>query len=307
VVSITFGRDASEAVIVYSATDAKNRFGEVLDYIDKGAVQVRKNNRPFAYIMSAEEYAIARPVLARERIRRLIAAKDQTCLDLLTDYANGKRSRNAMVLDLELDNYGDLLNALSMAGLKAPRIPKDRAKTMALDFRASLRSKAIRLVLPDWGALIALARAGKLDLLSCFHPNIRFLTTDVVLHQVRRRVDLESGDAIGAFLTKHKARLEVGETTFAGLMKASGSDAAIELPWDFAELSVYSYMPTVPESPPGEATIAVFEDDWFLSHDIRVPRHFTWISTSAFLDAVEKSEQGHSESHPMSAPKRKRH
>lgn len=39
-----------------SATDAKNRFGEMLEELTKGPVSIKKNGRDYAVILSAEEF-----------------------------------------------------------------------------------------------------------------------------------------------------------------------------------------------------------------------------------------------------------
>ena len=41
----------------YSATDAKNRFGELLEAARKEPVHVQKNGRDVAVVLSPEEYA----------------------------------------------------------------------------------------------------------------------------------------------------------------------------------------------------------------------------------------------------------
>jgi prevent-host-death family protein len=40
----------------FSATDAKNKFGEVMDELLKGPVGIQKNGRDFAVILSADEF-----------------------------------------------------------------------------------------------------------------------------------------------------------------------------------------------------------------------------------------------------------
>ncbi|MFD2649085.1 type II toxin-antitoxin system Phd/YefM family antitoxin [Devosia albogilva] len=42
---------------VVSATDAKNRFGQVLEMAQAGPVHIQKSGRDVAVVLSAEEYA----------------------------------------------------------------------------------------------------------------------------------------------------------------------------------------------------------------------------------------------------------
>jgi prevent-host-death family protein len=44
-------------MVEISATDAKNRFGEVLEMARKEPVRIQKNGRDVAVMLSAEEYA----------------------------------------------------------------------------------------------------------------------------------------------------------------------------------------------------------------------------------------------------------
>ncbi|HWA20523.1 MAG TPA: type II toxin-antitoxin system Phd/YefM family antitoxin [Devosia sp.] len=52
-----------------SATDAKNRFGELLDQARKGPVHVQKNGRDVAVLLSAEEYARLTEAAAAPKVR----------------------------------------------------------------------------------------------------------------------------------------------------------------------------------------------------------------------------------------------
>ena len=40
-----------------SASDAKNKFGELLEFARKGPVKIERNGRPVAVVVSAEEFA----------------------------------------------------------------------------------------------------------------------------------------------------------------------------------------------------------------------------------------------------------
>jgi prevent-host-death family protein len=56
------------AMASMTATDAKNRFGEVLELARKEPVRVQKNGRDVAVVLSAEEY---QSLIARGQERRI--------------------------------------------------------------------------------------------------------------------------------------------------------------------------------------------------------------------------------------------
>ena len=148
-------------------------------------------------------------------------------------------------------------------------------------------AKSIRLVIPDSGVLISLAQGGLLDLLTVFHQNVQVVITDVVEYEVTHRIDIDDARSIRAFLTKNADRVQVDETSFASLLKSLRDHPDIELPVDAGELSIYSYVTTTKESNPGEATLILFEDDWFIRNAVR-PGNVHLLSTRAFLDGLER-------------------
>ena len=56
----------------YSATDAKNRFGEVLEAARKGPVHVQKNGRDVAVVLSPEEYGRLRDGETKPKVNPLV-------------------------------------------------------------------------------------------------------------------------------------------------------------------------------------------------------------------------------------------
>jgi len=52
----------------YSALDAKNRFGELIEAAQRQPVGITRNGRPSVVVISAESYA-RRQRMARERLR----------------------------------------------------------------------------------------------------------------------------------------------------------------------------------------------------------------------------------------------
>lgn len=55
-----------------SATDAKNRFGEVLELARKEPVRIQKNGRDVAVVISAEEYAQLKEQAGSVKVRPLV-------------------------------------------------------------------------------------------------------------------------------------------------------------------------------------------------------------------------------------------
>jgi prevent-host-death family protein len=117
-----------------SATDAKNRFGDLLDESALGPVRIDKNGRPIAYVLSAEDFDLAKDLIGLARVQSLIAAGDPKVLAVLQAFSSGDSSRHTAISALGLRDYGQLLRALRAAGMPAPVLPAaDRAR-MVDDF-----------------------------------------------------------------------------------------------------------------------------------------------------------------------------
>jgi hypothetical protein len=155
-------------------------------------------------------------------------------------------------------------------------------------------AKSIRLVIPDSGVLISLAQGGLLDLLTVF-----------VEYEVTRRIDIEDAQLIRAFLSKNAARIQVDATSFAPLLRTIRDHPEIQLPDDVGELSIYSYINTTRTSNTGEATLILFEDDWFIRNAVR-PGNAHLLSTRAFRDGLERLAPEFSSAHAVNEMKRTR-
>jgi prevent-host-death family protein len=55
-----------------TATDAKNRFGELLEMVRKEPVRIQKNGRDVAVMLSAEEYAELAERAGATKVRPLV-------------------------------------------------------------------------------------------------------------------------------------------------------------------------------------------------------------------------------------------
>ena len=151
----------------------------------------------------------------------------------------------------------------------------------------------IRIVLPDAGPLISLACGDALDLLLCFHAEVRIVLTDVVEFEVTHRSsDLSDARAINEFLDRNKDRIEVMPTTVGSLALAdlrlkqqSGRPATLGT--DIGELSITSFVISLRTVNPGAPTLVIVEDDWFESNTYAMPGNVHLVSTSAWLDGLE--------------------
>jgi len=113
-----------------TATDAKNRFGDLLEESTVGPVRIEKNGRPVAYVLSVDDYDLAKDLIGLARVKQLIAGGDQKVLAVLRGFSSGAIPRQAAISSLRLNGYGQLLRALSAAGIAAPSVPEDRRKKM---------------------------------------------------------------------------------------------------------------------------------------------------------------------------------
>lgn len=160
--------------------------------------------------------------------------------------------------------------------------------------RKSPSPGAIRIVLPDAGPLISLALGSALDLLLLVADDVRIVITDVVEFEATHRSDdFADARAIRAFLKTHAARIEVMPTTIGAMALAdirhraeAGEPAA--LPKDLGELSITDFVISLRTSNPGDPTLVIIEDDWFASNTYALPGNVHLLSTSAWLDGLEK-------------------
>jgi len=96
---------------VFTATDIKNKLGDVFDAVeqDEGAtVLIERNRRPVAMLLNAH---VAEKVI-------------------LGAYAHGVVSRTMAMQQLGLEWYGDLLQRMSSAGIERPSVSASDALTM---------------------------------------------------------------------------------------------------------------------------------------------------------------------------------
>jgi prevent-host-death family protein len=113
-----------------SATEAKNRFGDLLSEAAAQPVSIEKNGRVVAVVIPAIDYERAKDAIALGRVTARIVARDKETLAVLREYSARRRTRQAAINALGLENYSQLLKALRRAGLDGPALPKSEREAM---------------------------------------------------------------------------------------------------------------------------------------------------------------------------------
>lgn len=115
----------------FPATEAKNKFGDLLDEAAKKPVRIEKNGKPVAYVLSQHDFEAVENMLPIARVRVALQQGDAAILQALNDFAAGKITRARALELLDLTYYGDLLDALSLAGLEPKGLPDRVTHEMA--------------------------------------------------------------------------------------------------------------------------------------------------------------------------------
>ena len=160
----------------------------------------------------------------------------------------------------------------------------------------------IRVVVPDTGPLITLAKLGALEALLVFKPGVRIVVTDYVTFEAtRRRDELPDAKAIHNFLRDNAGRIEVEKTgygqNYLQLMRLHETFAAnpalaaqmgVDLtpPQDPGEKTVIEYVRDLVGKPPGTPALILAEDDSLLRELSPLPGNAHMLSTRAFLEAL---------------------
>ena len=117
----------------FTATEAKNNFGVVLESIDAEAVEIVKNGKVAAYILSPREFAAMGASHSQIKVKQDIQAGDKKSLDLLRKYSAGVIDKHRVMRDLGLTTQGQVLDALGVACLPLPCVPPKELKRMVAD------------------------------------------------------------------------------------------------------------------------------------------------------------------------------
>jgi len=117
----------------FTATEAKNNFGVVLDALDSDVVEVIKNGKVAAYILSPREYSAMGASHALITIKQKILAGDKKVLGLLRQYSEGVIDKHRVIRDLDLTSHGQMLDVMGFADLPLPRVPQDELDMMVAE------------------------------------------------------------------------------------------------------------------------------------------------------------------------------
>jgi len=114
----------------FSATDAKNNFGSLLDAISFSPVRIEKNSQPVAVVISAQDFIGMENEYVMSKAKSKLFAGDQMVIETLTRYSNAEISSIDAANMLELKFHGQLLDLLGMTDLPFPSLPNDRIDFM---------------------------------------------------------------------------------------------------------------------------------------------------------------------------------
>ena len=118
---------------IFTATEAKNNFGLVLETVDSQVVEVIKNGTVAAYILSPREYSAMEASHCIMHIKQKILAGDEKVISLLRQYSEGVIDKHRAMRELSLTSQGQLLDVMGIADLALPRVPQNELDTMVAD------------------------------------------------------------------------------------------------------------------------------------------------------------------------------
>jgi prevent-host-death family protein len=103
---------------VFTAKNAKTLFGQVLEESKISPVEITKNGRTFAYMISAEKY------------NDLVHSKESRGSDPVELFCAGKISKEQAVRMMGMRDYSDLLIEIGERGLQLPKLPENEIIAM---------------------------------------------------------------------------------------------------------------------------------------------------------------------------------
>lgn len=114
---------------VFSAKDAKTRFGQLLEASNIAPVEITKNGRVYAYMVSAKTF-------------NEMAKPDSS--DAFILFSSGKIGSGLAVRSSGLRDYATFLIELGKRGLPLPSLPGDEINSMSKTFINVAQLKAAR-------------------------------------------------------------------------------------------------------------------------------------------------------------------
>jgi hypothetical protein len=157
-----------------------------------------------------------------------------------------------------------------------------------------MTKKRITIAIADAGPLISLAMGDALDVLLLARPGVQLVVTDIVHFEVTALAhQYADGVQIAEFLDKNKDRVQIAETTIGRLALPAMRlqlDSGERIQWgdDFGELSISGFVKAARTFNPGAPTLVLLEDDWFEENVYALPGNIHLVSTSSFLNGLER-------------------
>lgn len=167
--------------------------------------------------------------------------------------------------------------------------------------------RPIKIVLPDAGPLISLAKSGHLDLLLLFKPQVQIIVSDAVYHETTRHPEKHPDAAeIKRFLTVHADRIQIHETEYGRnfIMSIRARDAyeaaseevrriidqagatPVAVAHHVGDMAILSMTQEITSEHPDDAVLVLSEDRTFLNKVFAIGKHAHILSTRGFLEGL---------------------
>lgn len=165
----------------------------------------------------------------------------------------------------------------------------------------------IKIVLPDAGPLISLAKGRHLDLLLRFKPHVQILVSDAVYHETTWHPEKHPDAAqIQRFLTEHADRIEIRETEYGrnfilSIRAREAYEAAsqevqriidqagatpVAIAHHIGDMAILSMTQEIAGEYPDDPVLVLSEDRAFLNKVFAIGKHAHILSTRGFLKGL---------------------
>lgn len=233
-----------------------------------------------------------------------LAKKANVAMAALCAYASGQITRSRAMQMLDFAWYGQLKDALAAANVSMAGNPARHREMVAIAV-ALLGDQGVtpvRVVVPDIGPLITLAKTGALKALLALKPRAQIVVSDYAAFEAtRRRGELADAKKIDRFLRDNAGRIAVARTglgqnylQLARLHETFAGDPALaaQMGADPGETMVLEYVCDLAGKPTGTPELILAEDDSLLRELSPLPANVYVLSTRAFLESLYKRLAG---------------
>ncbi|MFZ4538892.1 type II toxin-antitoxin system Phd/YefM family antitoxin [Propionivibrio sp.] len=114
----------------FTATEAKNNFGAVIEALSHSPVRIERNGLPVAVVVSAREFEAMDNDYAMTKAKASLIRHDPLTVAVLTQYSNAEIGSVEAANKLGLKFHGQLLDLLGLTDLPFPSLPADRIDAM---------------------------------------------------------------------------------------------------------------------------------------------------------------------------------